>query len=444
MSSHSPTPPRGGNGRQTSHSTLLQASLAMLALTLPALPVLATENANPCNCSCPEPGAETAGPAPVPRGKLRPADWSDLKGLDEAAATPAAWQAMLTGCGVLRADPVWSDLCQDAQALPEMPDAAGRLAFMRVHLQPWQAVAGDGQTEGLATGYYEPVLHGSRTPGSTYRYPLYTRPDDLLTVDLASVVPELRGRRVRARLDGNRVVPYYSRGEIDQSPPAALQGRELVWIDDPVEVFFLQIQGSGRVELAEGGGMHVGYADQNGQPFRSVARALIERGELSVAQASLQGIKAWARAHPDKVAQMLQLDPSYVFFREVAGDLPGPLGSLGVPLVAEGAVAVDARIVPLGAPVFVDTTLPMTQQPLRRIAMAQDTGGAINGAVRVDFYWGQGDDALAQAGRMRQKLRLWVLLPPGTHADGGAVLPDAPTAPAPLAGQPLPAAPGQP
>jgi membrane-bound lytic murein transglycosylase A len=295
---------------------------------------------------------------------------------------------------------------------------------LKSFLTPWQALNAEGQAEGLATGYYEPILHGSRTRTSLYRYPLYAAPDDLLTIDLETVVPELKGRRVRGRIEGRRVVPYFSRGEIEAGPPPSLQGREIVWIDDPVEVFFLQIQGSGRVELAEGGGLHVGYADQNGQPFRSVARLLIEKGELTVGQATLQGMKAWAKAHPDRVDEFLQGNPSYVFFKELPGDLPGPIGTLGSPLIGEGSVAVDARWIPLGAPVLVDTVFPLSQQTLRRFAMAQDTGGAINGAVRIDYFWGLGDPALAQAGRMRQKLKLWVFLPQGTHPEGGDVVPD--------------------
>jgi len=394
-------------------------------------------------CSCPEvssAGTPAAAPA-VRRGSLRSAAWSELATLTPDAFSPLAWQALLTGCTVLAADPVWAPSCNAAQALGPNADSDARLGFLRAQFQPWQAIGGDGQAEGLATGYYEPILHGSRTRSEVYRYPLYARPDDLLTVDLESVVPELKGRRVRARLVGNRVVPYYSRAEIEQPvPPAPLQGREIAWIDDALEVFFMQIQGSARVEFAEGGGIHVGYADQNGQPFRSIARMLIDRGELTVAQASLQGMKAWARAHPERVAEVLNANPSYVFFQELPGDLPGPLGSLGVPLIGEAAVAVDARIVPLGAPVFFDTTLPLGHQPLRRIAMAQDTGGAINGAVRIDYYWGVGDAALAQAGRMRQKLKLWVFLPLGTHPEGGALVPDVTpvTPPAPAEALPAP------
>jgi len=355
---------------------------------------------------------------------LKLATWQDLIGADTKALIAPMWQSFNLGCVALRSDPIWTDICDQAAGMTDDNDVVNRLEFIKTHFVPWQAVGSEGQAEGLATGYYEPILHGSRKPDTRFRIPLYSKPEDLLTIDLESVVPELRGRRVRGRLDGNRVIPYYSRADIEQDTPASLKGREIVWIDDPVEVFFLHIQGSGRVELAEGGGMHVGYADQNGQPFRSVARLLIERGELSVAQATLQGIKAWALAHPDLVAEFLQANPSYVFFRELPGDLPGPLGTLGTPLIGEGSVAVDARIIPLGVPVFVDTTFPLSQQPLKRFAMAQDTGGAINGSVRVDYFWGLGDAALAQAGRMRQKLKLWALLPIGTHPEMGTIVQD--------------------
>ncbi len=385
-----------------------------------------------CTCTDAAAGAGTAGggaatiaAAAAKRGRLRPVRWEDLKGLDSPEITsPAVWQAFRLGCQVLQNDPAWSGVCEAALALPESVTAEDQLDFLRARLQPWQAINGDGQAEGLATGYYEPVLHGSRTRDQQYRYPLYARPDDLLTVELDSLVPELKGKRLRVRIDGQRLVPYYTRADIEHHTPASLLGLEIVWVDDPVEVFFLHVQGSGRVELAEGGGIHVGYADQNGQAFKSVARQLIERGELTVAQATLQGMKAWARAHPDRIDSFLDGNPSYVFFREIGGDLPGPLGTLGVPLLGEATVAVDAKVVPLGAPVLVDTTYPLSQAPLRRLAMAQDTGGAINGAVRVDFFWGLGENALAQAGRMRQKLRLWVLLPLGMHPDGGVLLPD--------------------
>jgi len=162
------------------------------------------------------------------------------------------------------------------------------------------------------------------------------------------------------------------------------------------------------------------YADQNGHPYRSVGRLLVERGELTLDQASMQGIRAWGNRNPDKLPELLNSNASFVFFREQPGDIPGPVGALGIPLTAGRSLAVDARVIPLGAPVFLSTTQPNSTQPLNRLMAAQDTGGAIRGAVRADFYWGSGDEAGAQAGRMRQPGRLWVLLPNGSSFSGGA------------------------
>jgi membrane-bound lytic murein transglycosylase A len=281
----------------------------------------------------------------------------------------------------------------------------------------------DGSVQGLVTGYYEPLLRGSRRKEGPYRYPLYAAPDDLLTIDLAEINPELKHLRLRGRLQGRRVVPYYARADIEHGLPA-LAGKELLWVDDPVDLFFLQIQGSGRVRLPTGELVRVGYADQNGQPYKSIGRHLVEQGELKLEQASMQGIKTWGAANPAKLEALLDQNPSYVFFRElpqVGGGqgsttadpmtMNGPIGALGVALTPERSIAVDLRYIPLGAPVFLATTWPASAQPLARLVLAQDSGGAIRGAVRADYFWGFGDAAGAQAGRMRQSARMWVLLP---------------------------------
>jgi membrane-bound lytic murein transglycosylase A len=242
----------------------------------------------------------------------------------------------------------------------------------------------------------------------------------LLTVDLAELYPELKDKRVRGRVEGRRVVPYWPRADIEQGK-ALIAGKAIAYVAEPVDAFFLQIQGSGRIALADGGVMRVGYADQNGHPFRSIARALIERGELAPERASKQAIEAWGRAHPDRLMPLLDENPSYVFFREVPPPVPGsldasidgPLGTLGVPLLAERTIAVDPRTVPLGAPVFLATTYPLSMRPLARLVLAQDTGGAIRGPVRADFFWGFGDAAGREAGRMRQEGRMWLLWPKG-------------------------------
>ena len=218
--------------------------------------------------------------------------------------------------------------------------------------------------------------------------------------------------RLRGRLEGRRLVPYPARAEIE-SAHAPLRGKEIAWVDDPIDLFFLHIQGSGRVQLDNGETIRVGYADQNGHPYRSIGGLLVERGELALEQASMQSIKGWGRANPDRLGELLSSNASYVFFRELPATANGPPGSLGVPLTAQRSIAVDQRFVPLGAPVFIATTWPNTSRPLNRLMLAQDTGGAIRGAVRADFFWGYGEAAGREAGRMKQRLRMWVLLPLG-------------------------------
>jgi membrane-bound lytic murein transglycosylase A len=216
--------------------------------------------------------------------------------------------------------------------------------------------------------------------------------------------------RLRGRVDGRKLVPYYSRAEIEREP-SPLAGVELVWVDNAVESFFLHIQGSGRVRFDDGTLVRMGYADQNGHPYRSLGRALIDAGELSAEDATMQGIKAWAEKNSARQREFLWRNPSYVFFRELPASEDGPIGSLGVPLSAGRSVAIDARLLPLGAPVYLATTWPGAETPLRRLMLAQDTGGAIRGAPRADFFWGAGAEAGDFAGRMRQSGAMWVLLP---------------------------------
>jgi membrane-bound lytic murein transglycosylase A len=263
----------------------------------------------------------------------------------------------------------------------------------------------------MVTGYYEPVLAGSRARSERFRHPVYGVPADLIAVDLESVNPELKGLRLRGRIEGNRLVPYRARAEIESG--GGFQAPVIAWVEDAVELFFLQIQGSGQIALDTGGRLRLGYGDQNGHPYRSIGRFLVERREMTLDQASMQGIKAWATANPRKLREALDSNPSYVFFREMPEGDAGPIGTLGVPLTAGYSIAVDPRHVPLGASVFLATTMPLSSQPLERLVAAQDTGGAIRGAVRADFFWGSGAEAGVQAGRMRQQGRLWILWPKG-------------------------------
>ncbi len=369
----------------------------------------------PAGCPvCPTPSGEKEVTTP-PAKPLQAARWEDIPGWGQDDLS-AALPAFLTSCRGLAGRkewPLWRPACDEARSLNPQDGAALR-RFFESRFTPYQVVNPDGSREGLITGYYEPLLHGSRRAEGSYRYPLLRVPKDLITVDLSAVYPELKHLRLRGRLQGNRVVPYWSREEMARRMD---QYQALLWVDDPIELFFLQIQGSGRVQLPDGSLVRVGYGDQNGRPFQPIGRVLVERGELKPDQVSMQSIQAWARANqgqPGKVASVLNQDPSYVFFKEL--DLPpgdGPVGALGVPLTAERSLAVDPRTVPLGAPVFLSATYPNSSRPLQRLMLAQDTGGAIRGPVRGDFFWGFGSGAGNQAGKMKQRGQLWVFLPPG-------------------------------
>ena len=359
----------------------------------------------------PAPPKEPVAPKPPPAGMagaLRQANWAQLPGWrDDDSAL--AWEPLLTSCRVLSRQEAWRAACAAAEGIRN-PGREEVRRFFELNFTPFQVTQADGGEEGLITGYYEPLLKGSRKRSARFRYPVFGVPEDLLVIDLTDVYPELKGMRLRGRLDGRRVVPYYDREQIEQGR-GAVAGKELAWVDDHVELFFLQIQGSGRIALDTGETMRVGYAEQNGHPYRSIGRLLVERGELPLERASMQGIQAWGRANPGKLGELLNQNASFVFFRELPSDLPGPIGALGVPLTARRSVAIDPGFVPLGAPVFIATTWPLSSRPLNQLMLAQDTGGAIRGAVRADFFWGFGEDAAREAGRMKQALRMWVLLP---------------------------------
>ncbi len=355
-----------------------------------------------------------AAPIPTPAASyptLKPVDWSAVTAwrLD---ATSEAWGAFLQSCSTLGKRSAWQAVCAEAASL-QAPDDATVRAFFEQRFQPYQATQEDGSVEGLVTGYYEPLLKGDRARTPAARFPIYAAPDDLITVDLSSLYPELKNLRLRGRLVGNKLVPYATRKEIEAGTSSGngFRGTPIAWAEDPVDLFFLQIQGSGRIELPDGSHMRVGYADHNGHPYQSVGKLLVERGELKLEQASMQGIKDWGTRNPDKLPDLLASNPSYVFFRELPNGLSGPLGALGVPLTDGRSIAADPRFLPLGAPVFLSTTLPNSSQPLNRLVMAQDTGGAIKGGVRADFFWGFGHQAGELAGRMKQRGRMWVLLP---------------------------------
>ena len=317
----------------------------------------------------------------------------------------------LISCEVLIRKQDWREPCTVARDVDAADESAVR-TFFEAFFVPYQVRHEDGSIEGLITGYYEPLLRGARKRGGPFQTPLHRLPDDLLTIDIASLYPELKGMRLRGRLVGNKVVPYFSRAEMLQSD--TLAGKELLWVDDPVAAFFLQIQGSGRVVLSDTKEtVRVAYADQNGHPYKSIGRYLVDKGEMTLDQASAQNIKSWYLANPARQQELLNVNPSYVFFREekLTEPVKGPKGALGLPLTSQRSIAVDPQFIPLGAPVFLATTQAGQGMSLQRLVMAQDTGSAIKSAVRVDYFWGFGAEAGEKAGRMKQRIEMWVLLP---------------------------------
>jgi membrane-bound lytic murein transglycosylase A len=370
-------------------------------------------------------GPEPAPPPPEPRLELTPAAFADLPGWAEDDPAPAI-EAYARSCrrwlgrdddAAAARGPVagrvadWRPSCEAALAFNG--DAAQARRFFEHHFQPFRVGDGRGE-EGLFTGYYEPRLYGSRRRGGPYGVPLHRHPPDLIQVDLGLFDPDLAGRRLAGRVENGRLLPYPSNGDI---MGGALDGRglELIWVDDPIDKFFLQIQGSGQVVLDDGSVIRVGYAAQNGHRYRAIGRDLVEMGALAQDEVSLQSIRAWLRDHPERARELMARNPSYVFFTEVEGlnAEDGPLGSLGVPLTAGRSLAVDPAFIPLGAPLWVDVPVPLPEgeRQLRRLMIAQDVGGAIKGPVRGDVFWGAGELAEEVAGRMRSRGRYVLLLP---------------------------------
>ena len=364
-------------------------------------------------------GANALSPA---LSQAKPIEFDRLQGwpFDAVEEALPAW---LRSCRVLskRGSP-FTELCVQAESLGSEPLEGGAQrqrvrAYFESQFQPHLVTdpkAPQAET-GTLTGYYEPLVRGSCSPAAPYLHPLYRSPDDLISVQLDSIYPELKGLRLRGRIEGGQLVPYPSRGEIERQ--GLLKGQEILWLDDPIDAFYMQVQGSGRVQLPDGSSVRLGYANQNGHPYRSIGKWLVDQGALTLSQASMQGIKAWLAQNPSRKDELLHQNPSLIFFRELpdSGDpSEGPIGSLGVPLTAGRSIAVDPRFIPLGLPVILNTRF--ADGPSQRLVMAQDTGSAIQGPHRADFFFGSGDAAGERAGRMKGQGQLIVLLPRGLSA----------------------------
>jgi len=278
----------------------------------------------------------------------------------------------------------------------------------------YQSVGREGKGEVICTGYYEPLLHGSLNPGGRFRWPLYRKPDDLIEVNLGDFSAGLAGEQIKGRLQGRRLVPYYTRSDIDRQGALAGRNLELIWVDDPIALLFLHIQGSGRIQLPDGQVILVGYAGQNGRPFRSIGRRMLDLDLLSPEEMSMQAIRDWLAAHPEKALTFMDYNESYIFFRRLED---GPMGNINVPLTPNRSVALDRRIFPKGALAWLEARKPVVDsgqitewQKFSRLVLVQDTGGAIRGPGRLDLFFGHGFEAEIGAGHMKEPGRLFFLV----------------------------------
>lgn len=352
---------------------------------------------------------------------LQTASFSDLPGWN-ADTIREALPALQSSCARILKKPAgapfgkldqartygeWHPVCRALANNTFRSDAQLR-AFFEHHFQPY-AVTNGKTSEGLFTGYYEATLRGSQSKHGLYRYPLHARPDDLVMVQLGDFREDLKGRRIAGRVVNGSLKPYEDRADIvaGQWPH---NDKVLLWVDSPVDAFFVQIQGSGTVEMDDGSIMRIGYAGQNGHPYYAIGRELIKRGALTKDTVSMQSIREWLEHNPDQADEVMNTNQSYVFF--TAKSEPGAIGGEGVVLTPERSLAIDHTLLPYGLPVWVSAQAPMeSETDINRLMVAQDTGGAIRGAVRGDVFWGHGKRAEHMAGPMKSRGQYWVLLP---------------------------------
>jgi len=375
----------------------ITAAFKHLALTLLGLALLSA-----CSVSTPKPDAP---PSTTP-GTYAKANWNALPAVADTdlQAGFAAWRS---ACPRLKTEANWAPTCAAAANVANNPSAIRQ--FLQANLDVYALRAANNRADGLITGYYEPIYAGSLTRTAKAAVPVYGVPEDMVSVQLDSLYPELKGKRLRGRVEGRVLKPYDDAARIAAN---GVKASVLAWLTNPMDLQFLQIQGSGRVQLADGRQLRIAYADQNGHPYRPIGRWLVEQGELKQADVSMAAIRAWADAHPTRVPELLASNPSYVFFTRGPDSDGGPRGSLNVPLTAGYSVAVDRNVVPLGSLLWLSTTRPDGTALVRPVA-AQDTGGAITGEVRADLFWGTGDAAGELAGHMKQKGTIWMLWPKG-------------------------------
>jgi len=319
---------------------------------------------------------------------------------------PKALEVFIKDCKASKKNPNLKEICKKASHDHHLDDPR---SFFTNNFTAFQLISDEGDKTGLITGYYEPLLYGSYTKTKRYKYPVYAVPSDLITVDLREIYPSLSNYRLRGKLKGNKLVPYESRADIEAIDYTQNKHlKPICYVDNKIDLFFLQIQGSGKIQLPNNEIINVGYGAQNGRPYYSIGRKLIEMGVIEREDVSLQSIKEWLEANPEQIDEILNLNESYIFFTK---NTQTATGSLGTELTANRNIAVDRRNVPLGFPVFINTSNPITNEPINKLMIAADTGGAIKGKIRADFFFGDGNHARELAGKMKQDGKLFIFLP---------------------------------
>ena len=382
--------------------------LGACAVSGPPLPAMKTE---PKPAPKPTPDAAALRLIPAGFGALNGWAGDDHRAALDALARSCARFSRQPASRPVGPEALFGRMADWAPACAALPAAAGRGAarrYFEANFRVFRLEGADGP-RGLITGYYEPELRGSWRRGGKFRYPLYKKPGDLVSVDLGRFSGEWKGRHIAGRVRGSRLEPYDERRRINDGSLAG-RGLELLWLDDPVDAFFLHIQGSGRVRMTDGTLARVGFAGRNGHGYTAIGRVLVREGELPADGVSMQSIRRWLAANPSRARGVMDANRSYIFFRLIDGD--GPIGAQGVALTPGRSLAVDRGKLPLGAPVWLETRDPLERsRPIRRLMIAQDTGGAIRGAVRGDYFWGAGARAEAAAGEMQEPGTFHILLP---------------------------------
>jgi membrane-bound lytic murein transglycosylase A len=300
-------------------------------------------------------------------------------------------------CRTSKAKKIYAELCL------HLNDISDPKTFLTSNFTPYMITTQERKREGLLTGYYEAQLYASLTKSKIYKYPIYETPNDLITVDLSSIYPALKHYRLRGRLEGNKIVPYDTRAESKQ---AKVDAKVICYCNSKIDKFFLEIQGSGKVALDNNRTIYIGYDNQNGHKYRAIGRYLVKIGALELKDVSLQSIKTWLKNNPSRVDEVLNYNKSLVYFKQRT---QGATGALGLELTPKRSIAVDRKYIPLGSMLYLNANVD--DENLSRVVFAQDTGGAIKGAIRADLFLGSGEKALEISGHLKSTLKLWILLP---------------------------------